>query len=78
MGRNKDLLNILTIVLIGMFIPFIGSITITYGLNIFKIGITFVYFLLIFGVELLLVYLYFTITNWVAGKEIDKYKPGKP
>lgn len=81
MGKNKDLIQILIIVLIGMFIPFLGSIILSFGLDIFNvndllnIGQTFGYFLLIFALELGAVYLYFTISNWVASKRIGKYKP---
>ena len=75
MGKNKDLIQILTLVLIGMFIPFLASITISYGLNLTKIGTTFVYFLLIFGIELALVYLYFTASNLRANRNMEKYKP---
>jgi uncharacterized membrane protein (DUF485 family) len=81
MGKNRDLIQILTLVLIGMFIPFLVSITITYGLNLtnmgdlIKIGSTFGYFLLIFGIELLIVYLYFAISNKMADKNMEKYKP---
>ena len=48
---------ILAIVIIGMFIPFLGSIVITFGLdftnvdNLMKIGSTFGWFLLIFAIE---------------------------
>ena len=81
MGKNKDLIQILTLVLIGMFIPFLVSITITYGLDLtnmddlIKIGSTFGYFLLIFGIEMLIIYLYFTIINKMANKNMEKYKP---
>jgi hypothetical protein len=81
MGKHKDLVGILLIVIIGMFIPFLGSITITYGFNfndlnnLLKVGSTFGYFLLIFAVELLIVYIYFTVSNKLAEKKIGKYKP---
>ena len=83
MTKNKDLFQILIIVIIGMFIPFIGSITINFGLNfgsldnILKIVVTFSYFLLIFAIELLVVYFYFKITNIYANNKIKKYKPNK-
>jgi len=77
MGKNKDLIVILSFVLIGMFIPFIGSITINYGLDVQKISTTFTYFLFIFGIELLVVYLYFAISNKIAIKKIEKYKGKK-
>jgi len=74
MGKNRDLVLILSLVIVGMFIPFLGSMIINYGLNLVKIGSTFGYFLLIFAIELGLVYLYFTIINRVANKHIEKYK----
>ena len=77
MGKNRDLIQILLLVLIGMFIPFLGSITITYGLNITRVATTFAYFLLIFAIELAIVYLYFTISNKMAGKNMKKYKQKK-
>ncbi len=81
MGKHKDLVGILLIIIIGMFIPFFGSIIISYGFNFtnlnnwLKIGSTFGYFLLIFVVELIIVYIYFTILNKLAEKKIGKYKP---
>lgn len=71
MGKNRDLIQILLIVIIGMFIPFLGSIVINYGYDFWRISSTFVWFLLIFGFELVAVYLYFSITNKVAQKKID-------
>jgi len=81
MGKNRDLIQILIIVIIGMFIPFLGSIIITFGLditntnNLLKIGSTFGWFLIIFTIELALVYIYYQLTNKIASKKIDKYKP---
>ena len=72
MGKNKDLIVILCIVIIGMFIPFLGSIAIMYGFDVVDIATTFGWFLLIFALELGAVYLYFTITNAIAQKKIDK------
>ena len=80
MGKTSDLTLILALVIIGMFIPFVGSIALTYGLNVkdvnnwLKIGSTFGYFLLIFALELGLVILYFTLSNKIASKKIDKHK----
>ena len=81
MGKTRDTIQILIIVIIGMFIPFLGSIIITFGLditnmyNLLKIGSTFGWFLLIFAIELFAVYLYYRITNKIASKKINKYKP---
>jgi len=73
MGKNRDLVIILSLVVVGMFIPFFGSMIINYGLNFLKIASTFGYFLLIFGIELGVVYMYFAISNRVANKNIKKY-----
>jgi len=80
MSKNRDLVQILLLVIIGMFIPFLGSIVLTFGLDItvfdnwLKVGSTFGYFLLIFGIEMLVVFLYFKITNKTASKKLEKYK----
>lgn len=80
MGKNRDLLQILIIVIIGMFIPFLGSIVITFGLditdtnNLLKISATFFWFLIIFAIELAIVYVYYQITNKIVNKKIEKYK----
>jgi len=80
MGKNTDLAQILALVIIGMFIPFLGSIIITFGLDItnfdnwLKIGGTFGYFLLIFAIELIVVMLYYKITNKTASKKLEKFK----
>ena len=72
MGKNRDLVQILLIVIIGMFIPFLGSIAVNYGLDFWKIGSTFGYFLLFFAIEIFIVYLYFTITNHFAKEKMKK------
>ena len=83
MGKNRDIAGILLLVIIGMFIPFLGSIVITFGLDVtnfenwLKIGSTFGWFLLIFGIELIVVFLYFNITNRIAGDKLNKIKPKK-
>lgn len=81
MGKNKDLIQILSIVIIGMLIPFLGSIIVTFNLditntnNLLKIFFAFCYFLVFFGIELVIVFLYYQITNKITIKKIDKYKP---
>jgi hypothetical protein len=75
MSKNRDLVQILLIVSIGMFIPFIISITLVYGFQFSSILITFGYFIIVFGIELGIVYGYFSITNWMATKKLDKIKP---
>lgn len=78
MAKNKDVIQILFIVIIGMFIPFLGSIAINYGIDDFvKIATTFGYFLLIFAFELGIVMLYFSINGRISAKKINKYKPKK-
>ena len=81
MGKNKDLIEILLIIIVGIFIPFICSISISYGFNFndlsnwLKVLSTFGYFLLIFAFELLVIYVYFTVSNKLAEKKLGKYKP---
>ena len=74
MGKNRDLIQILLIVILGMFIPFLGAIAISYDFDLWKIASTFGYFLLIFAVELLVVYLYFTVSNKIAAKKLEEMK----
>ena len=79
MGKHRDLIGIFLLVIIGIFIPFLISITITYGFNFtelnnwLKIGSTFGYFLLIFAVELLVVYLYFQISSRITNKKLEEF-----
>lgn len=75
MGKHRDVIQVLLLVLVGMFFPFLGSIALTYGLEIRKIGLTFVYFIGIFGIELGVVFLYFTVSSIRANKHLEKYKP---
>ena len=77
MGKQRDIIQILVLILIGMFIPFLGSVTLTYGLDLKKIGVTFGYFIIIFGIELSCVYLYFAFGNKRAVTQMEKYKPKK-
>ena len=81
MSKHRDLIGILLIVIIAMFIPFLGSIAISYGFNYIdlsnwlKILSTFGWFLLIFGLELIFVFLYFKISNKIANDKIKNLKP---
>ena len=78
MGKHKDIAGILLMIVIGIFIPFLGSIVITFGLDLtnlenwLKIASTFGWFLLIFGIELIVVVLYYTISNKIASKKIKE------
>lgn len=75
MGKTTDLLKVLLLILVGMFIPFLGSITLTYGFDVKSVVFTFLYFLVIFGLELGVVYLYFTYSGRRANKKMKQYKP---
>jgi len=80
MGKNIDVVKIILIVIVGMFIPFFGSLVITYNMDLtknsdlLKIGSTFGYFLLIFGIELVFVYLYYNLSNKISEKKLENYK----
>ena len=81
MKISRDLVTILLLVIIGMFIPFLGSIVITFGLdftnidNLMKIVRSFGWFLVIFALELAVVTVYYKTINKIAGKKLEKYKP---
>ena len=81
MSKKIDLMTILAIVIIGMFIPFLGSIVITFGLDftnfndLLKIGSTFGWFLLIFAFELIVVFIYYKLMNKIANKKLGENKP---
>jgi hypothetical protein len=81
MKINGDLIIILLIVIIGMFIPFFGSVVINFELDFTKIAdllkvfSTFGWFLIIFAVELVVVFIYFQITSKNAEKKLEKLKP---
>jgi hypothetical protein len=75
MGKKKDLMKVLLLILVGMFIPFFGSITLSYGFLPQRIVTTFLFFLVIFGFELGFVYLYFTLSGLRANKKMEQYKP---
>ena len=77
MGKHKDIIQLLLLILIGMFVPFLGSITIIYGFKPDKIGVAFAYFLVIFGIELTLVYFYFSAGSKKANIKMAKYRPKK-
>jgi len=80
MSKNRDLVQILLLVIIGMFIPFLGSLLLNFNLDVtsfdswWKIGSTFGYFLLIFALELGIVFLYFKISSKTASKKMKRYK----
>ena len=80
MGKNIDLIQILMIVIAGMFIPFFISLIINYGLDLsnieglIKVFSSFGVFLIIFGIELVIVYFYFLITNLIANKKMNYQK----
>lgn len=78
MRIDKDLIQIIVIVIIGMYIPFMAAIIINFNVdissfkNFLKVSSTFSIFLLFFALELLIVYLYFQLTNRIARKKIKK------
>ncbi|MFO7676902.1 MAG: hypothetical protein R6V50_00750 [Thermoplasmatota archaeon] len=72
MGKNKDLVQIMLLVILGMFIPFFGSFMITHDWNFSKIVTTFGLFLLFFAIELALVFIYFSISNRLVKVKIKK------
>lgn len=80
MGKNRDVVQILLIVIGGMFLPFFISLAFMFHIDVFtfsgwfQIISAFFYFLIIFGIELGSVILYFHITNSLAKKKFAKQK----
>jgi len=80
MGKNRDVVQIILIVLGGMFLPFFITLVLLFHVDVFswsgwvQIITAFFYFLLIFGVELGSVILYFHITNHFAEKKLLRLK----
>ena len=75
MGKYQDLTIILVLIVIGVLIPFVGALSYVYGFEPVNIAKTFGVFLLIFGIELGAVILFFYINGKVSTKEMDQYKP---
>jgi hypothetical protein len=81
MGKNRDVVNILILVTIGMFIPFIGSLILAFDIDPMTVSgwrtifLTFFYFLIIFGIELGFVYVYYNLTNKVAQRSFGNSAP---
>jgi len=75
MAKYKDLILILVLIVVGMFIPFIGALSYVYGFELVTITKTFGVFLLIFAVELGAVIGYFYLISKVSTKKMEKYKP---
>jgi uncharacterized membrane protein YqaE (UPF0057 family) len=75
MGKNQDVVQILVLILVGMFIPFLVSVWYSYGFALSKILVAFVLFLVLFGAELGMVYLYFALSGSRANKKIKEYRP---
>lgn len=77
MGKNKDLAQIIMLILAGMLIPFAGSITLVYGFETIQIVSAFALFIVIFGIELGFVFLYFYLGSRSAEKQLQQLKPPK-
>jgi membrane protein implicated in regulation of membrane protease activity len=75
MGRNRDIALILLVVVLGMFVPFFGSIVYVYGLNVSRLVVGFVVFVVLFGVELGVVYAYFKISGKRSAAEVERLRP---
>ena len=80
MGKNRDVVQIILIVLAGMFLPFFITLVFLFHVDVYSLSgwiqiiSAFFYFLIIFGVELGSVILYFHITNTFAKKKYEQQK----
>ncbi len=77
MGKNKDLFKIIMLILCGMLFPFIGSLSIIYGIEPVRLGSAFIVFLVLFGIELVVVFFYFYVGSRRAEKHIQQLNPLK-
>jgi hypothetical protein len=75
MGRHRDLAGVLGLVVLGMFIPFSGSMLLLYGFNLFSLLLGFLVFLVMFGLELGVVYVYFKVSGKRAAAEVERLGP---
>jgi hypothetical protein len=77
MGNTLDIIKILLLVIMGMFIPFIGSLALAFNIDLLMLQgweliiTSFLYFLVFFGMELALVFVYYTLTNRMAQKSFQ-------
>lgn len=75
MGRYRDIAGILGLVILGMFIPFCGSIAIIYGVSVGRLLLGFLVFLVVFGLELGTVYAYFKVSGKRSAAEVERLRP---
>ena len=75
MSRNRDIAGILGLVILGMFIPFCGSIIVVYGFAVNRLLLGFLVFLVIFGLELGMVYAFFKMSGKRAAAEVERLRP---
>jgi hypothetical protein len=69
------MMGILGLVILGMFIPFSGSIILMYGLDVRSLALGFVAFLVLFGLELGVVVAFFKLGGKKASAEIERLRP---
>lgn len=75
MGRYRDIAGILGLVVLGMFIPFCGSILVIYGFAVDRVLLGFLVFVVIFGIELGTVYAYFKVSGKRSAGEVERLRP---
>ncbi len=75
MGRYRDIAGILGLVILGMFIPFCASIIVVYGISIGRLLLAFLVFLIVFGLELGTVYVYFKMSGKRSAAEVERLRP---
>jgi len=75
MSRHRDIAGILVLVIIGMFVPFSGSVLLFYGLSLDRLLLGFLVFLVLFGLELGVVVVYFKVSGKRAAAEVERLRP---
>jgi hypothetical protein len=62
-------------VVLGMFVPFAGSVFVVYGMSVSRLVEGFLVFVVLFGVELGVVYAYFKISGKRSADEVERLRP---
>jgi hypothetical protein len=75
MSRHWDIVGVLVAVVVGMFIPFTGSVLLLYGTSLDHLLLGFLVFLVLFGLELGAVVVYFKVSGKRAAAEVERLRP---
>jgi hypothetical protein len=75
MARRRDVAGILSLVMVGMFVPFSGAVLVIFQAGAPEVLLGFCLFLVFFGLEMGSVYLYFLVSGRRAAGQVEKLRP---